>query len=287
VNNTANIKVDGVNIRYLKVGRGEPLFLIHTMRTQLDYFQKVIPELSKHFEVYALDLPGHGYSDIPKAEFTMDFLAGSVGRILEKFQLHNVTLVGESIGGVIALSLASRDTASFKRIIAINPYDYGKGGGIRRSSLLAYVLLAAIQWPIVSWVVAHAEPPVLRKILEGGFQNKKALPEELVKEFNQVGFRKGYRRAEISLFRNWESWIRARDEYTKIQVPVTLVYGDRDWSRVEEREENHRRISDSKLVTLKETGHFSSLDAPEKVIEVILENSQVKIPTENEESCGI
>ncbi len=49
-------------IRYLKSGKGQPLVLIHTIRTQLDYFEYVIPELAKHFTVYALDLPGHGYS---------------------------------------------------------------------------------------------------------------------------------------------------------------------------------------------------------------------------------
>jgi pimeloyl-ACP methyl ester carboxylesterase len=52
----------GVNnkLRYLKAGVGKPLVLMHTIRTQLEYFQAVIPELAKHYTVYAVDLPGHG-----------------------------------------------------------------------------------------------------------------------------------------------------------------------------------------------------------------------------------
>ncbi len=191
MNNTQYAEVDGVNLRYVKVGEGEPLVLIHTLRTQLDYFQRIVPTLAEHFEVYVLDLPGHGHSDIPSGEYTSDFLTGFVEGFLLKLDLHDVTLAGESIGGVIALSLASRGVASIERVIALNPYDYGIGGGIRRSSLLASIVFAAIQWPVIGWVVSNSEGPVLRTIMEGGFCNKKALPDDLVREFKSVGPVKG------------------------------------------------------------------------------------------------
>jgi len=50
----AYVTVDGVRLRYLKVGAGPVLLLLHTLRTQLDIFHKVIPELAKDFTVYAL-----------------------------------------------------------------------------------------------------------------------------------------------------------------------------------------------------------------------------------------
>ena len=131
MNNTRYTEIDGVNLRYMKVGNGKPLVLIHTLRTQLDYFQKVIPTLAAHFEIYALDLPGHGHSDIPSGKYNCNFLSDFVEGFLLKLNLHDVTLVGESIGGVIALNLASRGKVSVKRVISLNPYDYGNGGGIR------------------------------------------------------------------------------------------------------------------------------------------------------------
>lgn len=51
-------KVNGIDVRYVEVGKGPALVLLHTLRTQLDIFQKVIPELSNHFKIYALDYPG-------------------------------------------------------------------------------------------------------------------------------------------------------------------------------------------------------------------------------------
>jgi pimeloyl-ACP methyl ester carboxylesterase len=56
---------DGTRLRYLKTGLGPtPLILLHTVRTHLDHFQLVIPKLLQAFTVYAIDLPGMGWSDI-------------------------------------------------------------------------------------------------------------------------------------------------------------------------------------------------------------------------------
>jgi hypothetical protein len=54
--NTA--EVGGHRLRYIKTGHGPALVLLHTLRTQLDLFEKVVPELARHFTVYALDYPG-------------------------------------------------------------------------------------------------------------------------------------------------------------------------------------------------------------------------------------
>jgi pimeloyl-ACP methyl ester carboxylesterase len=65
IGNISELNINGNRtLRYLKSGNGDPLILIHTIRTQLDYFEEVIPQLAKHFTVYAIDLPGHGYSSI-------------------------------------------------------------------------------------------------------------------------------------------------------------------------------------------------------------------------------
>ncbi len=56
---------DGQKLRYLQAGSGPPLLLMHTLRTQLDYFQRLIPLLTGSFTVYAVDLPGLGWSEAP------------------------------------------------------------------------------------------------------------------------------------------------------------------------------------------------------------------------------
>src|SRR2546430_8177673 len=67
------VTVGGTRLRYITVGQGPALVLLHTLRTQLDMFQRVVPALAKRFRVYALDYPCHGYSDIPMGAYTAVF----------------------------------------------------------------------------------------------------------------------------------------------------------------------------------------------------------------------
>ena len=88
------VAIGGAELRYIKAGSGPPIVLLHTLRTQLDLFEGVIPELSKHRTVYALDYPGHGYSDIPLARYDAPFFVAAVEGFLEAHDLRDVTLAG-------------------------------------------------------------------------------------------------------------------------------------------------------------------------------------------------
>lgn len=264
------VNVDGVNLRYIKVGQGPPLVLLHTLRTQLDMFQKVIPALSQHFEVYALDYPGHGFSDIPKVEYTAEFFIDSVAGFLERVNGEHATIVGESIGGTIALALAARHNPRVRGVIAVNPYDYDEGRGLRRSSAIANLIFGLNDVPILgSTFVRLRQYPVFQKVMEGGVAHKNALPPALLHEMYSVGNRPHHYQAFMSLVAHWADWEKARAEYPKIDVPVLLVYGDHDWSRQEEREANHRAIPGAQMTIVKDAGHFLALDAPEALTQLI------------------
>lgn len=127
---------NGMTVRYVRSGEGPPLVLLHTIRTQLDYFERLVPELEGRYRVYALDLPGHGRSSLEPENYTEPFLRGAVSEFVTKLDLRDVTLVGESIGGVLALTVAVDQPDRVRRVVSLNPYDYGEsfGGGIRRSS---------------------------------------------------------------------------------------------------------------------------------------------------------
>ena len=266
------VNVDGVNLRYIKVGQGPPLVLLHTLRTQLDMFQKVVPELSRHFEVYALDYPGHGFSDIPDAEYTPELFIKSVAGFLEHVDVQNATVVGESIGGSIALLLAARHNPRVQRVIAVNPYDYDQGRGLRRSSAIANVLFGLNDVPLVGSTFTRVRQyPVFRVVMEGGVARKDTLPPELLREMYEVGNRPHHYQAFMSLVAHWAEWEKARPEYNRIDVPVLLVYGDHDWSHPEEREANQRVIPGAQMTIVKDAGHFLALDAPEALPQLILQ----------------
>ena len=79
---------DKLSIRFQKTGSGPPLLLIHTIRTQLEYFRALAPLLARSHTVYAIDLPGHGHSPIdPSASFDEPYFRQAVIRVIEELNL--------------------------------------------------------------------------------------------------------------------------------------------------------------------------------------------------------
>ena len=266
---------DTLSLRFQKIGSGPPLLLIHTIRTQLEYFRSLAPLLATSYTVYAIDLPGHGHSPIdPSASFDEPYFRQAVIRFIEELNLSSVTVVGESIGGTLALTVAAALPQRVKRVYAINPYDYETryGDGIRRGNWFANFIIGSLQIPVLGAMNASLENKmVLGKIMGGGYHDPRKLPADLLAEFDEVAHRPGYKRIARKVLAGWPSWSKARDYYGQISAPVTLIYGDSDWSRPNERERTRSLIPASQMVTLKNTGHFSAVENPSELARVIME----------------
>jgi pimeloyl-ACP methyl ester carboxylesterase len=264
------VDIGGCRVRYIKAGQGPNLVLLHTLRTQLDLFEKVVPKLVKDFTVYALDYPGHGYSDIPKARYDADFFARSVESFLNVLDLRDVTFGGVSIGAAISLIIAGRRNPRVARVVAMNPYDYANGRGMSRSSLPGWMITVTSNIPVIGETVMRLRNfMIMKAVLLGGVANPEAIPPALLKEMYKVGNRPGHYLAFISLLRNAASWEAATETYGNISVPVCLVWGVEDWARPGEREHDRSLIPGAEVVTVENAGHFLPLDRPDVVIEQI------------------
>jgi pimeloyl-ACP methyl ester carboxylesterase len=263
--------VDGVSVRYVKSGSGPALVLLHTLRTQLDIFQKLIPELARHYTVYACDYPGHGWSDIPRADYAPEDFYRWTAAFLEGADIEGATVAGISIGATIALVLAARRHPRIARVIAVNPYDYGPPAGVRSSSLVASVILTPAEVPILGATVMRLRNRVVNDlIMAGGVATRRALPPALARELNEVGARPGHYRAFLQLLRYEGLWPDAREEYPNIRIPVLLVYGEQDWAPVPARERDRALIPGVTVETVPGGGHFLSLDQPGELQRLIL-----------------
>jgi pimeloyl-ACP methyl ester carboxylesterase len=265
---------DRVSLRYKQAGSGKPLVLLHTIRTQADYFDKIVPILARHFTVYAVDLPGHGYSSIDThAAYDEPYFRAAIVSFIEMLDLRDVTLVGESIGGVLALTVASALPDRVKAVVASNPYDYDRryADGVRRGNVFANIAIGSYAIPIFGAINAALENRLfLGWVLRGGFYDKRNLPRDLLAEFDRVGRRRGFRYVERKTFAGWRSWNKARALYKNVKAPVTFVYGDHDWSKPAERDVNLAEIPNAKLKLLDRAGHFASLDAPDALAAAVL-----------------
>src|SRR5215472_6237692 len=88
------VDLGGIRVRCIKTGVGPNLVLLHTLRTQLDIFEKIIPGLEQHFTVHAFDYPGHGWSDIPNAAYAPKDFHQWTAAYLDKLDIRRAAIVG-------------------------------------------------------------------------------------------------------------------------------------------------------------------------------------------------
>ena len=261
----------GPEVRYLRAGQGPALVLLHSIRTQLDLFQRVIPKLTDHFTVYAFDYPGFGWSEIvPGADYREPAMREHVVNFIERLDLRAVTLSGESMGATLALTAAAVLGDRVKQVVAFNLYDYLPGA--ERANLLASIIIKSVRAPLIGRIFAAMESTAtLAGILKGGFHDPRCLPSDFVDELVKSGKRLGYSDVARATYRALPSYVAARSHYTRVEAPVTLVYGEHDWSRPAEREANRTRLKHAKIIVLKDSGHIASLERPEEVARILIE----------------
>jgi pimeloyl-ACP methyl ester carboxylesterase len=250
-------------LRYLTGGTGPPLVLLHTVRTQAEHFRHLIPLVLEQYTVHALDLPGMGYSQIvTDASYQEPAMRAAVKRCMTQLDLRDVTLLGESMGAVLALTTAADLPERVRRVVAINPYDYP--GGILRSSLLARFIITGVLAPGIGPILATQEPkPIMRAILKGGVVDPSVLREDYLNELLEVGHRPGYPTVARAVYANLPSLIAARSRYTEVSAPVHLVYGEKDWSRPSDREANRQLLPTAGFTQVPNAGHFIALERPD------------------------
>jgi len=237
--------------------------LLHTVRTQAEHFRHLIPLVQQRYTVYALDLPGMGYSQIvPGASYQEPAMRTAVERLITQLDLHDVTLLGESMGAVLALTAAADLPERVRRVIAVNAYDYR--GGIARSSLLARLIVTGVLAPGIGRLFAQLEPKrVLRAVLHGGLVDTTALEEDYLDELLRVGRRPGYPTVARAVYANLPSLIAARPRYPEVNAPIDLVYGERDWSRPADRHANRQLLPAAQFTQVANAGHFIALERPD------------------------
>jgi pimeloyl-ACP methyl ester carboxylesterase len=258
---------NGETIRLIKTGQGAPLFLMHTIRTQIEFFSEMISFYANNYTVYAVDLPGHGLSSINKTiNYDEPYLRNALMEVINHLGLNDLTLVGESIGATLALTIAATIPEKIKQVYAVNVYDYETryADGIRRGNFIANFMLWNYSIPVHGAIFAALENRFfLSLVMNGGVTNIKKIPTWLMKLFDQTGHRSGYTFLGRNILKNWRSWSQTSELYPQVNCPVTLIYGEFDWSSHQERTRTLNQLPSAKLHTIAGAGHFLSIDNPE------------------------
>lgn len=115
-----NVTVNGTLIHYVMGGKGKPLVLLHGFGQNWYTWNKILPELSRHFTVIAPDLRGIGESGRPKDGYTKVNMAKDIHALVELLGFKKISLVGHDIGMMVAFSYAGNFSGEVEKLALLD-----------------------------------------------------------------------------------------------------------------------------------------------------------------------
>lgn len=266
----------GRELAYREAGDGEgkpTLLLIHGMAGSSTTWRELIPRLEPHFHVLAPDLPGHGQSSLEFDDYSLGAMASALRDLLVAKGVTRCTVVGQSLGGGVAMQFVYQYPEFCERIVLI-----GSGGLGREVNWIlrllavpgAELLLSAAAAP---WFV-NAGNAVRRFLGDKGIRAE-AMAESWA-AYESLG-RPGHRRA---FFKTLRSVVDNRGQAVSAtnrlhlagRLPFQLIWGDRDpIIPVSHGHATHEAIPGSRLAVVEGSGHYPHVEDPAAVERIILE----------------
>lgn len=111
-------------IHFVRQGTGPPVILLHGLGTSHRSFNGILERLPERYQTVAIDLLGHGRSDLKAPDLSVTAQAESVFQLIREFQIHDVALVGHSLGGSVALQVAAMSGVSVRKVVLITSGSY-------------------------------------------------------------------------------------------------------------------------------------------------------------------
>jgi pimeloyl-ACP methyl ester carboxylesterase len=258
-----------LTLTYDRVGSGEPLVLIHGLGSARTVWKLVTPALAKQFDVIAVDLPGHGQTPwVGGTAMDPRALADSVRATLDALGIERAHLVGNSLGGWVALELAAASPDRVASVTALAP------AGMRDKPLEKITL----DYRINRYLAVGFRPlmPLMLKYerLRGiGFARNspiwKSWSVETCRDAaHALSSSQGYESALAALVGRVASCAAT----IPASIPVTVVFGDTDTILPPKTSQSRRHLpAHGRWIEWERCGHGIQLDYPDRVVELIRE----------------
>ncbi len=269
---TATVDAKGLSTFYLEAGEGPPVVLLHGLGATSASFLPTLWDLARDHRVIAPDLPGFGESEKPLRPYHAAFYARWLRDFLDAMGIERALVVGNSMGGRVAIELGLRFPERARRLVLLAPSPAWKR--FRHA-----VPLVRFVPPELAWGPVPITRGRVTRTLRMMFSKPERLPQAwydaAVDEFLRVFAEPRGRVAFFSAARqiylerpHGPSGFWSRLE--KLKVPSLFVWGSKD-ALVPARFARHvsEAVPHAESVVFEDCGHVPQFEHPERTSALI------------------
>lgn len=247
--------VNGVRVRFLDVGSGPPVVMLHGFASSLETWTAVLPAVAKSHRVIALDLKGFGWTDRPEGDYSPEAQARLVWALLDQRKVQRVSLVAHSWGSSVALAMALQQPERVDKLALYDAWVYAE------------------QLPTMFlWSRAHGVGEALFGLyydqrpdekIKLAFYDQRFVTQQLVDDVERALDRPGTTAAALAAVRGMD-YAPLQARYRSLRKPALLLWGREDRVTPVDVGERLARDLDAKLVVYPRCGHFPMIEAAEQ-----------------------
>lgn len=243
-------------------GKGDKcVVLLHGYLEALEIWESLSKFLTPHFRVIAMDLPGHGISEVKGDEHTMGFEADAVCGVLDFFGVDKCTMVGHSMGGYVALAFAEKYPERLERLVLFHSTPNADSEQKKQDRLREIEL------------VDSGKKELLARMSPGkGFaaENRKKFADtiedlsELISITEDAGI--------TALLRGMMSRKDRNDILDNLRIPILMIFGLKD------EYINHQTAlqiagahPQAKVAWLENSGHMGMIEQPKEAADILID----------------
>lgn len=257
------IKANGITMNYELAGQGNVLVLIHGAADNLNGWYNQVPALSQHYKVLTYDVRGHGQTDITNAAYSYDLWAEDLYALLQALNLPWAYVLGYSMGGPIAATLALKHPEKGRALILSNTgsaayqsvaaqQNMQERRRLQLEALQKEGMLGIYKFRLAGMVFspgfAEKNPKVVEKYREILLQNR---PEGCLKVYQSMGQ-------------------STPPDFSQLRGPTLIIAGEHDPASGPDTAKAMQRAIPGSEVVIFPTGHASAQERPKEYNEAVL-----------------
>ena len=252
--------VEPVNVRV--EGQGRAILLLHGFGAAIDWWDNVAPALAANHRVIRADLIGHGGTAAPAVGYSVTRQAQLAAASLDKLDVGDVTVVGHSMGGEVAVALAESNPERINHIILIDSPP--------TADTTFTIMTNLYLMPVVGETLSRFKSDkAIRRGLAQGFAPNFLIPEAFVTDLRQLTYR-AFRTAhdESIAYRTAQAPYQ-RLAAIKPSPRLLVIFGSLDAIVSPEHAKLFERVPGAKVEMIEAVGHSPMVEAPIETVKLI------------------